>query len=222
MDLAFDLLEDNPEPLKAFAALLESMYKSALDRKQYKTIKDMSQKKTERKREGRERDFDRSDRNDRYERRDRNDRFDDDRDDEIVRLFIARGRNDSLTKRGLANILIDQCGCRDEELMNIEVMEEFSFVNTPNRVAKKILDYFQVPKGKGKPIVTRAHEEKKPASGKKGPKKGHLDNRDTKSKRRKGWQEDFQPYGRDSRDDEDSYWSMPAKSGKKDRKKRRK
>ena len=146
-------------------------------------------------------------------RQERKDRKDSGRkDEELTRIFIARGRRDGITKRSLVNILCDQVGIRDQDLNHIEVMDDFSFVSTPEGVAKKILKYFSVPKGKGKPIATRAKDERFAGV------RGGRDN----FKKRKRWSEEFQPYGRDIRDGEDEGFRMPEKRRKEKGRKKRK
>ena len=127
--LSREILEGR-SPEEVLASLLEHFYKDALDESQYKDIsltkkRDRKGKKsnaetsyTDRKREDRERPYDRI----------KTPSMD---DEGLTRLFIARGRNDGLTKRGLADVLIDQAGVRNEDLRDIQVMEDFSFINAP-------------------------------------------------------------------------------------------
>lgn len=189
--LAMEALEDSKDPLAAFACLLQALYGDQLNEKLYSEISSGK--------EGR-----------REERKDRKGFAR--KDEELARIFIARGRRDGITKRSLINILCDQVGLRDQDLHHIEVMDDFSFVSAPEAVAKKILKYFSVPKGKGKPIATRAKEER---SG------GSRSGRDTQ-KRRKRWSDEFQPYGRDTRDGEEEDFRMPEKRRKEKGRKKRK
>lgn len=196
MRLAFEILSEK-DAFMAFSSLLESMYKKDLDVRQYKAIRKLERKKSEKKEDGlSSKDGRRKERSDVQE----------EKKDEYTRLFIARGRRDGLTKRSLANIMIDQVGVRDEDLVDITVMEDFSFLNAPERVARRILDFYTVPRGKGKSLVTRAKAEE-------GGRKFTRDADSSKKKRQhKAWLEDTQPYGRDSYgDEEDGGFRMPEK-----------
>ena len=173
MAIAYSILGKEKDPLKAFAAIIESIYKDELDKSQYKKITPVRDEKAERNKG----------------------KFDKVKpasvDEEgLTRLFIARGRRDGFTKRSLANTLIEQVGVKDEDLMDIEVMEDFSFVNAPFAVAEKILKYFS--RSKGRPVVTRAHEEE-PSK-----KKRSISERARRGKKGRDREED-QPYGRDVR-----------------------
>ena len=83
-------------------------------------------------------------------------------DEGLTRLFIARGRNDGLTKRGLADVLIDQAGVRNEDIRDIQVMEDFSFINAPYDAAEHILRVFGKSRNGEKPIITKARKDDKP------------------------------------------------------------
>lgn len=144
-------------------------------------------------------------------------------EEEYVRLFIARGRKDGLTKGELANILIEQCRVKDQELQGIQVMEEFSFVNCPAKVADHILKVFENRLDNGRPLVVKARPEKdaKPSKEKRftfkeAPrKKSNTATRQIRSRRR--WEDEAQPYGRDRRydDDDDFFSSRRSSFGKK-------
>ena len=77
-------------------------------------------------------------------------------------MFIARGRNDGLTKRGLADVLIDQAGVKNEDIRDIQVMEDFSFINAPYDAAEHILRVFGKSRNGEKPIITKARKDDKP------------------------------------------------------------
>ena len=83
-------------------------------------------------------------------------------DEGLTRLFIARGRNDGLTKRGLADVLIDQAGVKNEDIRDIQVMEDFSFINAPYDAAEHILRVFGKSRNGEKPIITKARKDDKP------------------------------------------------------------
>ncbi len=205
--IATSLLE-GAEAEAIIAKLLTHFYKGKLDITQYKEI----YQKSDRLRERQDR------REDRKERRDNRERYDKvkpiDIDDQgFTRLFIARGRNDGLTKRKLANIIIDQAGVHDEDLQNITVMEEFSFVNAPFRIAEHILKTFSDRNDEGKPLITKARPEGGSGKGKK-ESKNSKKNSNSVTKRRRGWEEDYQPYGRDSKDDDFEFTPRRGKGRK--------
>ena len=102
----------------------------------------------------------------------------------------------------------------DEDLSDIEVHDDCSFVSAPYSIAERILKSYEERTVKGKPIVTRAKQERKAepkrkASGKRDAMKGR--------KRRRDWEDDFQPYGRDTRPGEDGRLSFPERKRDKTR-----
>ncbi|MGN1163855.1 MAG: DEAD/DEAH box helicase, partial [Candidatus Ornithospirochaeta sp.] len=139
------------DPLSVLSSVLSHFYKDALDESQYKDIS-VGKKREKNRRKGNDESFQYSDR----KKEDRERPYDKIKtpsmDDEgLTRLFIARGRNDGLTKRGLADILIDQAGVRNEDVRDIQVMEDFSFINAPYDAAEHILKVFGSRKDGGKP-----------------------------------------------------------------------
>ena len=189
------------DPESAFACLLGYFYRNELDITQYRKIEAIVPKaKKERARKGEKAPKALE-------------------EEGTTRLFIARGRKDGLTKGMLMNIIIEQSGVRDEDLSDIEVHDDCSFVSAPYSIAERILKSYEERTVKGKPIVTRAKadrkaEPKRKASGKRDALKGR--------KRRKDWEDDFQPYGRDTRPGEDGRLSFPErKKGAKGGRRRR-
>ena len=153
------LLEDN-DPVDVLSSVLSLFYRDALDESQYKDIsvgkkRERTKKKsnaetsyTDRKKEDRERPYDKI----------KTPSMD---DEGLTRLFIARGRNDGLTKRGLADVLIDQAGVKNEDIRDIQVMEDFSFINAPYDSAEHILRIFGKSRNGEKPIITKARKDEK-------------------------------------------------------------
>ena len=153
------LLEDN-DPVDVLSSVLSLFYRDALDESQYKDIsvgkkRERTKKKsnaetsyTDRKKEDRERPYDKI----------KTPSMD---DEGLTRLFIARGRNDGLTKRGLADVLIDQAGVKNEDIRDIQVMEDFSFINAPYDAAEHILRIFGKSRNGEKPIITKARKNEK-------------------------------------------------------------
>lgn len=154
-----NLLENN-DPVEVLSSILSHFYKDALDESQYKDIsvgkkRERTKKKSnaetsysDRKKEDRERPYDKI----------KTPSMD---DEGLTRLFIARGRNDGLTKRGLADVLIDQAGVKNEDIRDIQVMEDFSFINAPYDAAEHILRVFGKSRNGEKPIITKARKEEK-------------------------------------------------------------
>ena len=122
------------------------------------------------------------------------------------------GRKDGLTKRLLANMLIERCRVRDEDIQNIEVMDEFSFINVPSMYSDLIINAFKTRGEKGKPLIVKAKAEKESKKPIKISKKSNTQTSIRRSRRK--WEDDIQPYGRDSRDDDDDFdikRSLPPK-----------
>lgn len=209
LEIAHDVLQGrNAE--EAFASLLTSIYKNTLDANRYKEITVTTAKKKEKSRH---------ERREEARNRERFDRTKAPSMDEggITRLYIARGRKDGLTKAMLSNIIIDQTGIRDEDIRDIEINDTSSFISASFAVAETILKAYSDRSMKGKPIVTRAKAETKNESKKKSA--GRREAFRGKGKRRKSWEDDYQPYGRDTRDGEDGRYRFPDKK-KKSRKRR--
>ena len=180
------------DPENAFASLLGYIYRNELDISQYHRIEAIAPKAKKGK----------AAKESRGSRRERSD------EEGTTRLFIARGRKDGLTKGMLASIIIEQAGVRDEDLTDIEVQNECSFVSAPYSVAEAILKAYSERTVKGKPIVTKARQDRKgemkrKASGKRDALKGR--------KRRRDWDDDFQPYGRDTAAGDDGCLTFPER-----------
>ena len=197
-DMYSETVEKLMETIDAVAlsnTLMKMLYGRYLDGSQYHSIRSLEKKpKTERSvEEKKERTY---------------------KEDEYIRLFIARGRKDGLTKGSLADILIEQCRVKDQDLQGIQVMEEFSFVNCPSKVADHILKVFENRLDDGKPLIVKARPEKegkstreKRSSFKEAPrKKSNTAMRQIRSRRR--WEDEAQPYGRDRRYDDDDDFSF--------------
>ena len=184
--------------------ILSTIYKNELDATKYREITVIPQKKEKSRHERRE-----AARN--------KERFDKTKapsmdEGGITRLYIARGRKDGLTKAMLSNIIIDQTGIRDEDIRDIEINETSSFISAPFAIAETILHAYSDRAVKGKPIVSRAKPESRQDSKKKSA--GRREAFRGKGKRRKSWEEDYQPYGRDTRDGEDGRYRFPDRKGK--------
>ena len=73
-----------------------------------------------------------------------------------ARLFIALGKKDGMTPRGISALIREKVRIPDNKLDDIGVYDEFSFVSVPFADAEPILNAFSSKKQGGKPLVTRA------------------------------------------------------------------
>lgn len=171
-----ETLLDGREPREAFAALLAHIYKDELDISQYKDISKDSRKtrKGEKSYTDSERPFDKVHRPSMDE-------------DGLTRLFIARGSRDGLTKRDLVQIIMDQTGTKNSDIHDVQVMEEFSFINAPYDVAEKILKVFDRKSKGGRSIVSKAKSESERKASKT-------------RKEKKGYEEEFEEYRRERKE----------------------
>lgn len=189
-EIAANLLEEE-DSFVVVKALLKLLYKNELDKSQYHTIRSLEKPQDKKKKAKDDKAID---------------------DCGTTRLFIAMGRKDGLTKRLLANMLIERCRVRDEDIQNIEVMDEFSFINVPSMYADLIINAFKTRGEKGKPLIVKAKAEKESKKPIKVSKKSNTQTSIRRSRRK--WGDDIQPYGRDSRDDDDDFdikRSLPPK-----------
>ena len=189
-EIAANLLEEE-DSFVVVKALLKLLYKNELDKSQYHTIRSLEKPQDKKKKAKDDKAID---------------------DGGTTRLFIAMGRKDGLTKRLLANMLIERCRVRDEDIQNIEVMDEFSFINVPSMYADLIINAFKTRGEKGKPLIVKAKAEKESKKPIKVSKKSNTQTSIRRSRRK--WEDDIQPYGRDSRDDDDDFdikRSLPPK-----------
>ena len=189
-EIAANLLEEE-DSFVIVKALLKLLYKNELDKSQYHTIRSLEKPQYKKKKSKDDKAID---------------------DCGTTRLFIAMGRKDGLTKRLLANMLIERCRVRDEDIQNIEVMDEFSFINVPSMYSDLIINAFKTRGEKGKPLIVKAKAEKESKKPIKISKKSNTQTSIRRSRRK--WEDDIQPYGRDSRDDDDDFdikRSLPPK-----------
>ena len=189
-EIAANLLEEE-DSFVVVKALLKLLYKNELDKSQYHTIRSLEKPQDKKKKSKDDKAID---------------------DCGTTRLFIAMGRKDGLTKRLLANMLIERCRVRDEDIQNIEVMDEFSFINVPSMYSDLIINAFKTRGEKGKPLIVKAKAEKESKKPIKISKKSNTQTSIRRSRRK--WEDDIQPYGRDSRDDDDDFdikRSLPPK-----------
>ena len=112
-----------------------------------------------------------------------------------VRLFIARGRSSGMTKKLLVDYIKENAKVTDRELDDVQVLQDFSFVTTPNDSANKIIKAFGKLSQGGRPIVTKAKPDnpnskhltsaKKDNFNKKEKRKSSSQKRDRRGRRRR-------------------------------------
>ncbi len=186
--IARKLLESYDSEL-VLASVLTHFYKDALDESKYK---DLSTSRNSRS-------------------RDLPSRFS--QDDGFVRLFIARGRKDGLGKRELVSYLTSQVKANDSDIQDVTVRDEFSFVSAPFEVAEDIIRIINKSSSGSKPLVSRAKPDN--PNGKNLTRNKRPSTRRSESRApRRSSNDDFQPYGRDSRGD-DSWESKPSSDSRK-------
>ena len=144
LSLAFELSEGK-DPLVILASLLEARYGKTLDENEYRTIQATGNRKKERER----------DREKRKEETRRTKEGKNSSSSSLVRLFIARGKRDVMTRKMIRDILVEETKITDKDLDGIEVHDDFSFVNVSHDASDKVLRYYKKI-SPDKPIVVKA------------------------------------------------------------------
>lgn len=144
LSLAFELSEGK-DPLVVLASLLEARYGKTLDENEYRTIQEKGKRKKERER----------DREKRKEETRRTKEGKNSSASSLVRLFIARGKRDGMTRKMIRDILVEETKITDKDLDGIEVHDDFSFVNVSHDASDKVLRYYKKI-SPDKPIVVKA------------------------------------------------------------------
>lgn len=144
LSLAFELSEGK-DPLVVLASLLEARYGKTLDENEYRTIQATGNRKKERER----------DREKRKEETRRTKEGKNSSSSSLVRLFIARGKRDGMTRKMIRDILVEETKITDKDLDGIEVHDDFSFVNVSHDASDKVLRYYKKI-SPDKPIVVKA------------------------------------------------------------------
>ncbi len=140
-DMALELLELDA-PHKVVTTLLALNYIGELNIHSYQPIHDPQAPR----REGRE-------------DRQRGDRKQNRSNQDDIRLFVARGYAHGMSRKLLVEFLKEHARVKDHELNDVEVMEDFSFVNAKEGAAYAILNAFKKISKGGKPVVTRARTD---------------------------------------------------------------
>ncbi len=194
--VAEHLIKDG-NPVDVLSSVLYHFYHNSLDVTQYKNIFQKEREKKEKPQlvESEKKRKERKDRERPY------DKISPPSMDEggVTRLFIARGKNDGITKKALVDIIYEKTGVTDRQLRDISVMDDYSFINAPYETAERILEVFKDIKDEGKSFITIA--------------------RDPRSKRRERERRERENSHRFSRDEED-YLKWERDREKKNRKRR--
>lgn len=80
-----------------------------------------------------------------------------------TRLFIAKGKKDNITKKGLVEFLTKKAEIPNRLIDKVEILDSFSFVTVPFAEAEIILRKFNMKGGK-RSLVTKAKAPKAPSS----------------------------------------------------------
>ena len=73
-----------------------------------------------------------------------------------TRLFIAKGKQDNMTKAGVVKMLTDKSGVKGHLIDSVEVYDKFSFVNVPFVEAEVLLRAFNRKSRDEKSLVVKA------------------------------------------------------------------
>jgi len=73
-----------------------------------------------------------------------------------TRLFVAMGKRHKKSKIGLIKLIERKSGVHAKDIRNLEMYDDFSFINVEFKAAKKILRAFAKGKGSGRPFVEKA------------------------------------------------------------------
>ncbi len=74
-----------------------------------------------------------------------------------TRLFIAKGKNDNLTKRDIVDFIVKKAGVSERVIDNLSIHDNFSFISVPFIEAEKILKKFKnLKQGRKAPLVVKA------------------------------------------------------------------
>lgn len=166
-ELADEITQDH-EPKEVIAALLKNFLQNELDKNSYSEIREVYGSRNDR-RGGRD-DSRRDGRNDRRgdSRRDsRRDGRGDSRQGSVSvdktghnRLFVARGKQDGMTKKGLVEFITENTGVQGHLIDDVNLFDVFSFVSVPFKEAETIIQVFKKLKKGSKPVVVEAKKKR--------------------------------------------------------------
>lgn len=173
---AEELLEE-ADPKHILATILQQSYGDQFNPKAYTSIQSSGGRDG-----GRDRGGDRRDRGGRG----RDDRGGDrreygrDRDQSTdsngrTRLFVAMGKVDGMSPRSLVEFMMEKTGVRNQDVDEVAVMNDFSFITVSPKDADTILQTFGQRTNEGKSLVTRARA--KDPSGNSSKNRSHRNSR---------------------------------------------
>ncbi len=114
-------------PEEVVASILKNAYGKFFDKKNYKEIKAVKGK--------RERVYS---------------------EDNKVRLFVAKGKLEGMTKRKIIDFISAKSGTPERKFEQIQLFDNFSFITVPGKEADMILHSFKNIKNNSKPIIEKA------------------------------------------------------------------
>ncbi len=94
-----------------------------------------------------------------------------------TRLFIAKGKDNNMTKRKLIDFIVDKAGTKQSLIDNVEVLKEFSFITVPFAEAEIILKKFRNIKSGNRAVIVKAKATTRGATKNSSRKKRTFDKR---------------------------------------------
>ena len=76
--------------------------------------------------------------------------------DNEVRLFVAKGKRDNMSKEDLEEYICEHSGIKSNAFIDTFMLDEFSFVTVENQDAAAILAGFRKITNDGRPVITKA------------------------------------------------------------------
>lgn len=151
--IAEEILNENSDPKVALAALLKMAFKDELNESNYSEINNIEAYK-------KNKDFYYDDRGmSGYRPIGGHKRSYVDRKG-TARLFIAKGKNDSMDPKRLVNFIQKETGVDQRRIDDVKVLDSFSFFAVPFEDAEKVLHVFQKRSGGKRSLVSRAKDKK--------------------------------------------------------------
>lgn len=77
-----------------------------------------------------------------------------------TRLFVAMGKVDGMDNRKLVELIKQRSGLKNLNMIDVQVLDKFSFVTVPFEHAEPIMASFQSKDKRGKAIITKAKPKK--------------------------------------------------------------
>lgn len=73
-----------------------------------------------------------------------------------TRLFIAKGKNDGMTKKSIVKFIMDKAKTYEKKISDVDVFDTYSFITVPFSEAEIILNVFKRERPGRKPIIEKA------------------------------------------------------------------